>query len=338
MEKEKNLQRHQYSQLIENIGSLLEQARGKALVAINTILVETYWEIGRQIVEYEQKGKERAEYGSKLLDRVSHDLRLKHGEKGFSERNLRKYRQFYFMYSKRPTLSAKLSWSHYVELFEVSDDLARGFYEKQCLKENWSVRELQRQINSLLFERIALSKDKEGVLELSKKGQLIEKPEDAIKEPYILEFLGLEESPRYSESEVENLIISKLKEFILELGKDFLFVERQKRITVGNRHYHIDLVFYHRILKCFVLVDVKVGELTHADTGLMDFYLSYYKKEEKREGENEPIGLILCASKNREFVRYVLTDKKNLFASEYKVKLPSETILKQQLRRLLDKK
>ena len=325
-----------YQTLLENIGSLLEQARQKAYVAVNQILVETYWEIGKQIIEYEQEGQERARYGSQLLEKVSVDLRLKHGSRGFSERNLRKYRQFYSVYKIQPTLSAKLSWSHYVELLEVKENLARSFYEKQCINERWSVRELKRQINSLLFERIALSKDKEGVLELSRKGQLVEKPADAIKDPYVLEFLDLEESPKYSETEVEEEIISKLKDFLLELGRDFLFVDRQKRITVGNRHYHIDLVLYHRLLKCFVLVDVKVGELTHADTGQMDFYLSYYKKEEQREGESEPIGLILCASKNHEFAQYVLADKKNMFASEYKVKLPSETVLKEELKKLLE--
>ncbi|MBI2667050.1 DUF1016 domain-containing protein [Candidatus Woesearchaeota archaeon] len=331
----KRIFNQQYTRLIEDIGSFLEQARGKVLVAVNTILVETYWKIGRQIIEYEQKGKGRAAYGSKLLELLSKDLRLKYGERGFSERNVRKYRQFYLTYQKLPTLSAKLSWSHYVELLDVEENLARSFYEQQCVKESWSVRELKRQKNSLLFERIALSKDKEGVIKLSKKGQLVEKPADAIKEPYILEFLGLEESLKYSENEVESLIISKLKDFILELGRDFLFVDRQKRITIGNRHYRIDLIFYHRILKCFVLVDVKIGELSHADTGQMDFYLNYYKQEEKRAGENDPIGLILCASKNKEFAKYVLADRKNMFASEYKVKLPSETLLKQQLKKLL---
>ncbi len=323
-----------YEALLENIGSLLEQARQKAYIAVNQVLVQTYWEIGKEIVEYEQQGEEKAEYGSGLLEDLSNDLRSRYG-KGFSKSNVYLMRLFYLKYPKFQTVSGKLSWSHYTELLGVAEDLARSFYEKQCLKERWSVRELKRQINSLLFERIALSKDKEGVLKLSRQGQLVEKPQDAIKDPYILEFLGLEESQKYSETEVEERIISKLKDFLLELGRDFLFVGRQKRITVGNRHYHIDLVFYHRVLKCFVLVDVKVGELTHADTGQMDFYLSYYNKEERREGEREPVGLILCASKNREFAQYVLADKKNMFASEYKVKLPSEALLKQQLRKLL---
>ena len=324
-----------YETLIKNIGSLLEQARQQVYVAVNQVLVKTYWDIGKEIIEYEQQGQEKAEYGSRLLEELSGDLRTSYG-KGFSKSNVYLMRLFYFKFQKFQTVSGKLSWSHYTELLGVADDLARSFYEQQCLREKWSVRELKRQINSLLFERIALSKDKEGVLELSRKGHLVEKPADAIKDPYVLEFLDLEESPRYSENDVEEQIISKLKDFLLELGRDFLFVGRQKRITVGNRHYHIDLVLYHRLLKCFVLVDVKVGELTHADTGQMDFYLSYYKKEEQREGENEPIGLILCAAKNHEFAKYVLADKKNMFASEYKVKLPSENVLKEELKKLLE--
>lgn len=325
----------QYENLIENISSLLERARQKAVTAVNDILVQTYWEVGNYIVEYEQKGEEKATYGSNLLETLSQALTLRQG-RGFSKSNLVYMRLFYLKYPKSETVSHQLGWSHYFELLKVEEDLARSFYEKQCLREKWSVRELKRQINSLLFERIALSKDKEGVLELSRKGQLVEKPADAIKDPYVLEFLDLEESPQYSETEVEEQIISKLKDFLLELGRDFLFVSRQKRITVGNRHYHIDLVLYHRLLQCFVLVDVKVGELTHADTGQMDFYLSYYKKEEQREGENEPIGLILCAAKNHEFAKYVLADKKNMFASEYKVKLPSENVLKEKLKKLLE--
>lgn len=346
----------QYNKLVDNIGSLLAQARQKAYSAVNEVLVKTYWQIGKDIIEYEQKGKEKAEYGSSLLANLSIDLSLKHG-KGFSERNLERMRKFFLLFPISTTVSSEsqktqtvstqspqksqivsgqfsLSWSHYCELMKVKEDLARSFYEKQCIKENWSVRELIRQKNSMLFERIALSKDVNGVLELAEKGQIIEKPEDAIKDPYILEFLNLEESPSYSESDVESSIISKLKEFILEMGRDFLFVDRQRRITIANRHYHIDLVFYHRILKCFVLVDVKAGELTHADTGQMDFYLNYYKQEEVREGENEPIGLILCASKNHEFAKYVLTNK-NLFASEYKLKLPSEKLLQEKIKEII---
>jgi len=334
---------NKYGELVDNIGSLLEQARKKVYYQINQTLVQTYWEIGKNIVEYEQEGKARAEYGSHLLASLSKDLTLKYG-KGFSERNLERMRKFFLEFpisttvssefQKTQTVSAKLSWSHYCELLKVKEDLARSFYEKQCEKEDWSLRELRRQINSLLFERIALSKDVKGVLELAKKGQIIEKPADVIKDPYVLEFLGLEESHKYSETEVESVIVSNLKNFILELGKDFMFVDRQKRISMANRHYYIDLVFYHRTLKCFVLVDLKLGELTHSDTGQMNFYLNYYKQNEKRGEENEPIGLILCASKNKEFAKYVLTDP-NLFASEYKLKLPSEKLLQEKIKKLI---
>lgn len=325
--------KQEYAQLIDNISSLLAQARQKAYSSVNQILIQTYWEIGKRIVEYEQKGKEKAEYGSQLLVDLSHDLNLRYGD-GFSKSNIYSMRLFYISHQKFQTLSGKLSWSHYVELLKVKDELARSFYEKQCIKETWSIRELKRQINSMLFERIALSKDKEGVLQLAKQVQLVEKPEDAIKSPYILEFLGLKEDASYSETELESTIISKLKAFILELGKDFLFVERQKRISIANHHYYIDLVFYHRILRCFVLVDLKLGELTHADTGQMNFYLNYFQQNEMKEGENCPIGLILCASKNKELAKYILTDK-NLFASEYKLKLPDEQVLQEEIRRLL---
>ncbi len=323
-----------YTKLIGNISFLLEQARTKSFTVINQILVKTYWQIGKWIVEFEQHGEKKAVYGSALLDTLSHDLTNVHG-KGFSRDNLENMRRFYIKFPISETLSPILSWSHYVELLKVSEDLSRSFYEKQCIREGWSLRELRRQMNSMLFERIALSKDKKGVLELSKKGQVVVKAQDAIKDPYILEFLGLDESHTYSETEMEDMLISKLKEFILELGKDFLFVDRQKRITLGNRHYYIDLVFYHRILRCFVLIDLKLGELNHADTGQMNLYLNYYKQNEVKEGEHEPIGLILCASKNHALAKYILTEP-HLFASEYKLRLPSETALKEELKKLLE--
>ncbi|MFH1275965.1 MAG: PDDEXK nuclease domain-containing protein [Candidatus Woesearchaeota archaeon] len=364
-----------YNSLIENISSLLEQARKDVYYQVNQVLVQTYWKIGRDIIEYEQKGEEKAEYGSNLLENLSKDLTLKYG-KGFSLSNLKNMRLFYQLFPVSTTLLSesarkaggvyqfqksqalpnqfqksqallgksqvvsaespkfKLSWTHYCELLKVKENLARSFYEKQSERENWSYRELRRQINSMLFERIALSKDKQGVLDLAKEGQIIEKPADVIKDPYILEFLGLEECEKYNESDIENKVISNLKNFILELGRDFLFVDRQKRITLANRHYYIDLVLYHRTLKCFVLIDLKLGEMTHSDTGQMSLYLNYYRQNEVREGENEPIGLILCASKNKELAKYILTDKQ-MFASEYKLKLPSEEVLQEQMKKLL---
>lgn len=238
---------------------------------------------------------------------------------------------------KQQTLSAKfepmLSWSHYCELLKVDEPLARSFYEKEAIQNNWSVRELKRQINSMLFERLALSKDTKAVMKMAEKGQIIEKPEDTIKDPCILEFLNLKEKTSYTESQLEQALIDKLQYFLLELGKGFSFVARQKRVTITNRHYYIDLVFYNRILRCFVLIDLKTGELDHSDIGQMNFYLNYFKENEKTEDENDPIGLILCAKKDNIFAKYVLGGLSNkVFASKYKLALPSEKELKQKLR------
>ena len=246
-----------YNRLIDTIAQILEQGRRQSYAAVNKILVETYWEIGKRIVEYEQEGKEKAEYGTALLDHLSRDLKLMHG-KGFSKSNVYLMRQFYLKYKKFQTVSGELSWSHYSELLSIEEGLARRFYEGQCLKENWSVRDLKRQINSALFHRVALSKDKKGVVELSKKGLAIKKAEDVIKDPYVLEFLNIPENYRYSEKELEQRIIDNLQMFLLELGKGFTFVKRQFRLTLDNNNYYVDLVFYHRLLKCFVLIDLKI--------------------------------------------------------------------------------
>jgi len=324
-----------YNTLISSIGMLLEKARKRVYSQINQILVKTYWNIGKQIIEYEQKGKEKAEYGSKLLDNLSKDLRLRYG-KGFSRSNIIYMRLFYIKYSKSETLSHQLSWSHYFELLKVEDDLERSFYEKQCIKENWSVRELKRQKNSALFERIALSKDKKGVLELAKKGLLIEKATDTVKDPYVLEFLGIPEDYKYSEKELEQRIIDNLQKFLLELGRGFTFVSRQFRMTLGNKHYYADLVFYHRILKCFVLIDLKIDEVTHSDIGQMNMYLNYFKKEEMAKEDNEPIGIILTKEKDRVVVEYALGGISNkLFVSKYKLYLPSKEELEKEVKKLL---
>src|SRR3989338_7833948 len=255
-----------YKTLITNIGEILEKGRKDAIKIFNNILVKTYWEIGKQIIEYEQKGEVKAEYGSELLNNLSKDLSLKYG-KGFKKSNVYMMRLFYLKYPKFQTLSGKLSWSHYIELLGVSEDLARRFYEKECLNEKWSIRELRRQIDSLLFERLSLSKDKKEVLALSKHGQIITDEKALIKEPYVLEFLNIPETGSYSERELEQKIIDNLQMFLLELGKGFNFVSRQYRITLDNKHYYIDLVFYHRILKCFVLIDLKIGKVVHEDIG-----------------------------------------------------------------------
>lgn len=325
----------EYGLLVDSIGKLLESARRESVRAINTILVETYWNIGKRIVEYEQKGGEKAEYGSRLLTKLSKDLRMKYG-KGFSKSNVYLMRLLYIKYPKFQTLSGKLTWSHYVELLSITDDLARSFYEKQCIKENWSVRELRRQIDSMLFERIALSKDKEGVLELAKKGQIVEKEEDIIKDPYVFEFLGIPEQYQYTEKELEQRLIDNLQMFLLELGKGFAFIKRQYRITLDNNHFYVDLVFYHTILKCYVLIDLKVGKITHQDIGQMNMYLNYFKTEVNSDNDSPPVGIILGAEKNDILVEYALGSISNkLFVSRYKLYLPSKKELTQKLKYLL---
>ncbi len=342
---DKEIEKH-YGNLFDRITQILVQARNNVVRQINRTQVLAYWEIGREIVEFEQKGKARAEYGENLIKKLSNDMSKKFG-KGFSEINIRNMRRLYLEFpiqqtlsvksKKQQTLSAKfepmLSWSHYCELLRVEESLARSFYEQESIQNNWSVRELKRQINSMLFERLALSKDVKAVMRMAEKGQIIVKPEDAIKDPYILEFLNLREETAYTESQLEQSIIDKLQYFLLELGKGFSFVARQKRITIANRHYHIDLVFYNRILKCFVLIDLKTGDLDHSDIGQMNFYLNYFKDNEKIEEENDPIGLILCAKKDDIFAKYVLGGLSNkIFASKYKLALPSEQELRSKLK------
>jgi predicted nuclease of restriction endonuclease-like (RecB) superfamily len=335
-----------YNNLFDKIANIFLEARGKVVREINRAQVLAYWEIGREIIEFEQKGKIRAEYGKELIDRLSKDLTEKFG-RGFSSTNLKMMRLFYQNFPIRQTLSDEsqkpqtlsskfepmLSWSHYCELLKVEETLARSFYEQEAIQNNWSVRELKRQINSMLFERLSLSKDTKAVMKMAKKGQIVEKPEDAIKDSYILEFLNLKEETSYTESQLEQAIIDKLQYFLLELGKGFSFVARQKRITIINRHYYIDLVFYNRLLKCFVLIDLKTGELDHADIGQMNFYLNYFKENEKQEDENDPIGLILCAKKDDIFAKYVLGGLNNkVFSSKYKLALPSEKELRLKLK------
>lgn len=362
MKKSRELATKAYWNLVERITEILSQARTKVIRKINKAQVLAYWEIGREIVEFEQKGKTRAEYGEEILIRLSEYLTQKFG-RGFSVDNLQLMRRFYSTYPdkfhiyetvsrkslKSETPSSKsaiqqtqpaksesmLSWSQYCELLKVEEPLARSFYEQEAIQNNWSVRELKRQINSMLFERIVLSKDTKAVMKMAEKGQIIEKPEDAIKDPYILEFLNLKEETSYTEIQLEQALIDKLQYFLLELGKGFSFVARQKRITITNRHYYIDLVFYNRILRCFVLIDLKTGELEHSDIGQMNFYLNYFKENEKMEDENDPIGLILCAKKDDIFAKYVLGGLSNkVFASKYKLALPSEKELRAKLKPL----
>jgi len=328
---------NEYGKLIDSIGKLLEDARKGVAKTVNTILVETYWKIGKRIVGYEQKGNQKAEYGTELLARLSRDLSLKYG-KGLSKSNVYLMKQFFLKYPKFQTLSGRLSWSHYVELLNVSDDLARSFYEKQCIKENWSVRELKRQINSMLFERLALSRDKRGVLKLARKGQIIEKEEDIIKDPYVLEFLNIPMDYRYTERQLEQRLIDNLQMFLLELGKGFAFFTRQFKITLNNTHFYVDLVFYHTILKCYVLIDLKVGKITHQDVGQMNMYLNYFKTEINAPNDNPPVGIVLGAEKDNILIEYALGRISNkLFVAKYKLYLPDKNELRDRLMYLLQK-
>jgi len=325
-----------YNKLLDNIGSTIEQARQNAFKAVNTELVKANWEIGRHIVEYEQQGKERAEYGSELLTRLSKDLQLRYG-KGFGRRNILDMRRFYLAYPIWQTVSAKLSWSHYIVLLSVSNDTARKFYEKQAVLENWGKRELERQIDAALFERLALSKDKKGVLQLAEKGHIISKPAEVVKDPYVLDFLKIPQSHRMTEKVLEQKVIDNLQMFLLELGKGFAFVARQYRISLRNKHYYIDLVFYHRILKCFVLIDLKIRKVEHSDIGQMNLYLNYFKTEENVENDNEPIGIILSAGKDEVLVEYATGGISNkIFVSKYQLYLPDQKVLEQKVKEIID--
>ncbi|HGJ64422.1 TPA: DUF1016 domain-containing protein [bacterium] len=276
------------------------------------------------IVEEEQNGKERADYGKYLIKELSRKLSSDFG-KGFDERNLWYMKSFYLAFPNVNALRSELTWTHYRILLRVENLDARNFYLIESINSNWSTRELERQINSLLYERVALSSDKNKVKELSTKGNVVQKSDDLIKDPYVLEFLGLAENKAYQERDLEQALINRLQDFMLELGKGFSFVGRQKRITVDGDHFYIDLVFYNYELKCFVLIDLKVGKLTHQDIGQMDFYVRYFEKEIKPKGDSPTVGLILCADKNDTMVKYtLLEDSKQIFASRYKLYLPSE--------------
>jgi len=327
-----------YSQIVE----LLQSARNNVVRVVNQTMVLTYFEIGRMLVEEEQKGKERADYGKQILKELSKVLTKEFG-KGFSVDNLENMRRFYLVYGKSETLSRisendisetsfrnfDLSWSHYLKLIRIDDTNERKFYEIEAYKNNWSIRELQRQFDSALYTRLVLSRDKEKVKELSEKGLVLEKPKDAIKDPYILEFIGLPEHAEYSESDLEQELIDKLEHFLLELGNGFTFVARQKRISFDDKHFRIDLVFYNRILKCFVLIDLKIGEIKHQDLGQMQMYVNYYDRKVRLEDENKTIGIVLCKDKSESVVEYTLPENnEQIFASKYQTVLPSKEELK----------
>lgn len=355
--------------LYGRVRDILQAARNQAARSVNTAQVVANWLIGREIVEDEQRGQHRADYGARLLAGLSSQLSVDFG-RGYSVDNLEAFRQFYIDYpqlisetmsrklgysgpvdgnSDTPSrnsadpdwvpgvLHAGLSWSHYRALLRIGRSEARAFYEIEAIRNAWSVRELSRQTASLLYDRLAKSKDKKGLMRLATQGHEVVQPVDALKDPVVMEFLGLPASSKLVESRLEQALVSNLQTFLLELGRGFAFVSRQERITVDGDHFYIDLVFYHTVLKCFVLIDLKVGKLTHGDLGQLQFYVNYYDRERRTEGDNPTLGLILCPDKNDAVVRYTLGEQqaRNIFASRYQLHLPTEEELQQELRREL---
>lgn len=317
--------------IYDKITHLLKSARETVVKSVNQTMVISYFEIGRLIVNQEQRGEEKAKYGEYLIVELSERLSKEFG-KGFSATNIKQMRTFYLTYSKGQTASDefKLSWSHYLKLMRIDDVNERKFYEIESFKCNWSLKELQRQYDSALYTRLVLSRDKNEICELSEKGLVIENPKDAIKDPYILEFIGLPEHSSYSENQLEQKLIDKLEHFLLELGTGFTFVARQKRISFDEKHFHIDLVFYNRILRSFVLIDLKIGELKHQDIGQMQMYVNYYDREIRMKDENKTIGLILCQNKSESVVQYTLPENnEQIFTSKYLTILPSKEKLKE---------
>ncbi|MFH1958088.1 MAG: PDDEXK nuclease domain-containing protein [bacterium] len=317
------------------IKSILNDARQNVYRHVNVVMVKAYWNIGRTIVEEEQSGKIKADYGKYLLKNLSERLTQDFG-KGFSEQSIRNMRQFYKVFPIRSTLWSELSWSHYKILIRVKNKNARKFYGEECAKGNWNVRALERQVYSFYYERLLSSRRKTPVIkEADKKTKkLKEKPEDFVKDPYILEFLNLADNTALRENKFEQALIDHLQKFLLELGRGFFFVARQKRISTETQHFYIDLVFYNHILKCFVLVDLKTIKLTHQDIGQMDMYVRVFEDKIKQTGDNPTIGIILCAEKDETIVKYsVLKDNKKLFASKYKLYLPSVKELKNEIER-----
>jgi len=330
--------------MVDELRKLIRTARRTASTTVNALQVLTNFEIGRRIVEQEQKGKARADYGKALLKELSERLTDEFG-KGFSERNLQLFRRFYTEFASRvpaisQTASAKLlesrsplllSWSHYVLLMGIGNPQERAFYEIEAADEGWTLLELKRQVASSLYERLALSRDKKRLKELSSKRQILSKPEDALKEPYVLEFLGLSDKACYSESDLEQAIIDRIEQFLLEMGKGFLFEARQKRFTFDEDHFFVDLVFYNRLMRCYVLVDLKLGKLTHQDLGQMQMYVNHFDRHVKTKDENPTVGIVLCKRKRQSLVELTLPPDSNIHAREYQTYLPSKEVLKERL-------
>jgi predicted nuclease of restriction endonuclease-like (RecB) superfamily len=355
--------------LYERVAAILDDARSRVARTVNTAMVHAYWLIGREIVEVEQRGKERAEYGDELIKRLSVRLAERFG-KGFSAPNLRNMRQFFLTFPEgsavpedlggprkrpaRPGVSpgaeirsalpsesagpplfpAVLAWTHYAILMRVANSTARAFYEIEAVREAWSTRELERQIAALLFERLSMSRDKEQVLALARQGQQVSVPSDVLKDPFVLEFLDQRENPTTHERDLEQAIINRLEDFLLEMGKGFCFVARQKRLTLEGDHFYVDLVFYNRLLRCFVLIDLKLGKLTHQDLGQMQMYVNYFDRFQRVEHEARTIGIVLCSEKNEAMVKITLPeDNEQILAARYQLYLPTEEELRAELAR-----
>ena len=360
-------------QLFERISTLIEQARQHVRTTVNLTEVYTKYEIGRYIVEDEQQGNARAQYGKQVLKALSNRLTERFGD-GWSYSNLRQIRQFYLVYGKltdsvcqiendnqrlsnsvtsgykiqdenlnavlvkanQRLANFTLSWSHYLILMRIDNPDERSFYEIECTQQQWSVRQLSRQVGSSLYERLALSRDKDEVIRLAKEGQTVEKPSDIIKDPLTLEFLGLKPDASYSESKLENAIINKMQQFLLELGKGFLFEARQKRFTFDEQHFYVDLVFYNRLLQCYVLIDLKVDKLTHQDLGQMQMYVNYYDRYVRQEFEKPTIGILLCERKNDALVELTLPKDANIYATAYQLYLPDKALLQAKVKEWID--
>lgn len=309
--------------VFDNIKELVISSRNRVYTAVNTEMLNLYWNIGKAIMEIQQ-GDERASYGETVLEKLSEKLTAEFG-KGFSKRNLERMRKFYIYFPIATTVSSQLSWSHYLEIIKIEEESKRNFYIKESVSSGWSVRELQRQIASLLYERLLISADKNKILELAEKGQELKECKDLVKDPFVLEFLDIKENTDYLETDLEKNILKHLKEFLLELGKGFMFVGSQVWLTLEEDHFYPDLVFYNRLLKCFVIIDLKLGKVTHQDIGQMQMYVNYYDREIKSNDENPTVGILLSTEKNKTVVKYTLPeDNKNIFSSSYKLHLPTE--------------
>lgn len=324
--------------LYTQVSELIQEARKQVVSQVNTALLATYWNVGRLIVEDEQNSEHRAEYGKQVLKELSKRLTEAFG-KGFSRANLQWMRLLYIKYPICQTLSSKLSWSHYCELLSISDDAKRSFYEQECINARWSFRELKRQIDSSLFERLLLSDgqaNKDKVLQLAAKGVEINRPSDIIKDPYVFEFIGIPENKPMMESDLERMLVRGIEDFLLELGRGFMFVGTQQRVTMNNTHYYVDMVFYNKILKAYVLIELKRTKLTPEAAGQLNMYLNYYATEVNDEGDNPPIGIILCTDKDSLTAEYALGGLSNqIFASKYTLCLPNKEQLIAEVERML---